>query len=591
MKKELISKEVFAKATHLERFHFAARALMGVTGINKINQLYEHASNKQGVEFIEDIFNQLEISFEIDEKELSKIPTSGGFVTISNHPFGAIDGLLLLYVVSKVRMDFKVMANFLLQKIEPLSNSFIAVNPFENQQELASSLTGTKGALQQLKDGGGLGVFPAGEVSSFQTSQRQIADKQWKNSILKLISKAEVPIVPIYFEGSNSLLFQLLGIIHPSLRTIALPSEMLKKRHTKIKIRIGRPVPLEDQKNWDDLTQFGRFLRAKTYSLDSSIQVKSFFKNSFTSGDSLLRKKTDKILPIAPPLETHDLVEEIKSIEDLKINTQAEFSLYLSPSERIPKLLNEIGRQRELSFRAVGEGTNKAIDLDEYDLYYHHLFLWDHNQNKLVGAYRLGKGNDIYNAYGKKGFYISSLFKIKKDFSPILKQAIEMGRSFVVKEYQQKRLPLFLLWKGIMYFVLNNKEYRYLIGPVSISGSYSKLSRMIMVQFIKKFYFNNELAKWVSPRNKFKINFKKVEGDSLIESAKDNVKKVDQIIADIEPNHAPLPVLIKKYIRQNAKIICFNVDPKFNDALDGLMLLDLEDLPQDSIEELKKDML
>ena len=591
MKKELISKEAFAKATHLERFHFAARALMGVTGINKINQLYEHASNKQGVEFIEDIFNQLEISFEIDEKELSKIPTSGGFVTISNHPFGAIDGLLLLYVVSKVRMDFKVMANFLLQKIEPLSNSFIAVNPFENQQELASSLTGTKGALKQLKDGGGLGVFPAGEVSSFQTSQRQIADKQWKNSILKLISKAEVPIVPIYFEGSNSLLFQLLGIIHPSLRTIALPSEMLKKRHAKIKIRIGRPVPLEDQKNWDDLTQFGRFLRAKTYSLDSSIQVKSFFKNSFTSGDSLLRKKTDKILPIAPPLETHDLVEEIKSIEDLKINTQAEFSLYLSPSERIPKLLNEIGRQRELSFRAVGEGTNKAIDLDEYDLYYHHLFLWDHNQNKLVGAYRLGKGNDIYNAYGKKGFYISSLFKIKKDFSPILKQAIEMGRSFVVKEYQQKRLPLFLLWKGIMYFVLNNKEYRYLIGPVSISGSYSKLSRMIMVQFIKKFYFNNELAKWVSPRNKFKINFKKVEGDSLIESAKDNVKKVDQIIADIEPNHAPLPVLIKKYIRQNAKIICFNVDPKFNDALDGLMLLDLEDLPQDSIEELKKDML
>ena len=529
--------------------------------------------------------------FSKDEKELSKIPTSGGFVTISNHPFGALDGLLLLYVVSKVRMDFKVMANFLLQKIEPLSNSFIAVNPFENQQELASSLTGTKGALQQLKDGGGLGVFPAGEVSSFQTSQRQIADKQWKNSILKLISKAEVPIVPIYFEGSNSLLFQLLGIIHPSLRTIALPSEMLKKRHTKIKIRIGRPVPLEDQKNWDDLTQFGRFLRAKTYSLDSSIQVKSFFKNSFTSGDSLLRKKTDKILPIAPPLETHDLVEEIKSIEDLKINTQAEFSLYLSPSERIPKLLNEIGRQRELSFRAVGEGTNKAIDLDEYDLYYHHLFLWDHNQNKLVGAYRLGKGNDIYNAYGKKGFYISSLFKIKKDFSPILKQAIEMGRSFVVKEYQQKRLPLFLLWKGIMYFVLNNKEYRYLIGPVSISGSYSKLSRMIMVQFIKKFYFNNELAKWVSPRNKFKINFKKVEGDSLIESAKDNLKKVDQIIADIEPNHAPLPVLIKKYIRQNAKIICFNVDPKFNDALDGLMLLDLEDLPQDSIEELKKDML
>lgn len=591
MKKELISKDAFAKATHLERFQFAAKALMSVTGVDKINKLYEHAAEKQGIDFIEDIFRQLQISFELDEKELSRIPSTGSFITVSNHPFGAIDGLLLLFILTKVRPDFKVMANFLLQKIEPLSDSFIAVNPFENRQELASSLKGTKEALSHLADGGGLGVFPAGEVSSFQTSQRQISDKQWKKSILKLILKAESPIVPIYFEGSNSILFQLLGVIHPSLRTIALPSEMLKKKQSKIKVRIGRAVAVVDQKDWESINQFGRFLRAKTYSLDSSIQVKSYFKEQLSAADNLIRRKSKKAMPISSGIALEQLKAEISNIEDLKINSQASFSLYLAPAERIPKLLNEIGRLREITFREVGEGSNKSLDLDEYDLYYYHLFLWDHEQNNLVGAYRLGKGSDILNAYGKKGFYISSLFKLKAAFLPVLKQSIEMGRSFVARDYQQKRLPLFMLWKGIMHFIITHPEYRYLIGPVSISGSYSKLSRMIMVQFIKKFYFNKELAKLVSPRNKFKVNFKKVEGDSLVESAKKDVKKVDQIISDIEPNHAPLPVLIKKYIRQNAKIICFNVDPKFNDALDGLMLLDLEDLPQDSIEELRKDML
>jgi putative hemolysin len=585
MKAELISIEDFSRATHLERFRFASKTLMNLFKIDELNHLYAHAVGKEGHDFIADIFEQLQLSFDFNEEELKHIPKEGPFITISNHPFGAIDGLLLLFLLSKVRIDFKVIANFLLGHIKPIASSFITVNPFENRQELSSSYAGIRTALKHLHSGGGLGIFPAGQVSSFKGASFQIEDKRWNPSILKLIKKAEVPIVPIHFEGNNSTLFHLLGVIHPSLRTIALPSELIKKRNKKIRIRIGKAISISDQQQWSDANELGRFLRAKTYSLDYAIEVKKFFQ------PRLRFVKKENALSIASPLEKEMLENEIEQIKDLRIGQQLNFELYIAPAERIPNLLHEIGRQREITFRAVGEGTNKAIDLDEHDLYYHHLFLWDTTQKAIVGSYRLGKGKEILIKHGKKGFYCNSLFRFKKEFNPVLEQTIEMGRSFITSDYQQKRLPLFMLWKGIMHFVLSNPEYRYLLGPVSISNDYSRLSRMIIVRFIQAHYFNEKMAKWVAPRKKFKVKFKKIEAEKLLENTRNDLKKVDQLIADIEPAHHPLPVLIKKYLKQNARIISFNLDPKFNDALDGLMLLDLQDLDEKYIDDLKKDML
>lgn len=574
MKDELISVDAFQQATHLERFTFAANALMSIAGINKLNHLYSCANKDSKFDFIESVFDQLELNYQIDESQLNRIPKSGPFITISNHPFGAVDGLLLIYLISKVRPDFKVLGNFLLENIGPIKSSIISVNPFETKQSKKSSLGGIKESLKHLEQGHPLGIFPAGEVSSFQASSKTITDKRWKKSALKLIKKAEVPIIPIYFKGNNSILFNLLGMIHPSLRTIALPSELFRKKQQEVVVRIGRKIKVTDQSGWDSIDQFGRFLRAKTYSLDSSIEVKSFFK------EKLYRLKSKEA--IVSQEDQQLICNEIELIQDCKILQQAEFELYFCASDRIPVLLNEIGRLREITFREIGEGSNKSIDIDEYDLHYHHLFLWDKTSQKVVGAYRTGLGQEIMNGFGKKGFYISSLFKLKKEFNPILDQSIEMGRSFVIKEYQQKRLPLFLLWKGILKILNTNTKYRYLIGPVSISGKYTKLSQMLIVSFIKRFYFDEELAKSVKPRKSFKVKFKKVEGDKLIENSKSDIKKIDQIIADCEPNHMPIPVLIKKYLKQNAKIIGFNIDPKFNSALDGLIILDLKDLPDDT---------
>jgi putative hemolysin len=230
------------------------------------------------------------------------------------------------------------------------------------------------------------------------------------------------------------------------------------------------------------------------------------------------------------------------------------------------------------------------VDLDEFDLYYDHLFVWDKQAKKIIGAYRLGKGDQIIEKYDKNGFYIHSLFHLKDELKPILKQAVELGRSFVVKEYQQRPLPLFLLWQGILHFLMHHKQYKYLIGPVSISNKYSPLSKHILITFIKKYYFDHELARLVKPRNEHTVKIKNADPEILLEKSESDINKIDKFISEIEPQHFRVPVLLKKYIMQNAKIIGFNIDPKFNDALDGLMILDLEDAPKNTIDNLSKEM-
>ena len=263
------------------------------------------------------------------------------------------------------------MANFLLKEIEPLSESFIAVNPFREKISEYSSIEGMKSALKWLNQGSGLGIFPAGEVSSFQPSQARITDKKWKDPVLKLIRNAEVPIIPMHFRGKNSLTFQLLGLIHPNLRTVALPSEMLKKRKTEIKIRIGKAISAKDQKKWKNYDHLGRYLRARVYAMDNSSESREIRKqkNAF--------KQLEKVEKVEDKVATKLLQDEIDSIEDLKIIDQANFSVYLVPARRIPFLLIELGRLRELTFREIGEGSFKSTDLDKYDRYYEHLILWD----------------------------------------------------------------------------------------------------------------------------------------------------------------------------------------------------------------------
>ena len=575
---KLIETEDFMRAAKLSKFggESVAKLLMLLLKLNKINKFYSENYKKDGLEFIDAVINELDLKFEVSDEEINRIPLKGPFITVSNHPYGGIDGILLIKLITIARPDFKVMANFLLQKVEPLKDYFLGVNPFETHKGVKSSLGGLKDAYNRLGEGTPLGIFPAGEVSTYNE------DLKWQNSVLKFIKKAGVPIVPVYFQGTNSRVFHILGLIHPLLRTVKLPSELFNKKNKIIKIRIGNPISVAEQNEFTDIARYGRFLRAKTYALGTPIEVKKFFIPGL--------KRLVKEEKIIDPVPQKKILKEIEFLNENHLLFQSgNFKVFCAPSFEMPNILNEIGRLREITFREIGEGTNRKLDIDEFDLYYNQLFVWDCETRQIVGAYRAGKGKEIMEKYGVKGFYIQSLFKIAKPFYPILEQAIELGRSFVVKEYQKKPMSLFLLWKGILYFLIKNPEYRYLIGPVSISNRFSNFSKRVIIDFIKANYFNDELAKYIKPRNSFEVPETNIDTEIILGDSRD-LNKLDKFIKDVDPSNYNMPVLLKKYLKQHGKIICFNTDPKFNNALDGLIINDLFDIPMDTITSLSKEI-
>lgn len=573
---ELVSKAEFARATQLERLGMTGMVtpLMRLTGLSKINEIYAQIHESHGMDFINAFIEQMEIEVIWEGLGLDKIPKEGPFITVANHPYGAWDGLLLIQMMAKQRPDFKVMANFLLQQVDPIKDFFIPVNPMEDQGITHSSLGGVKRSLQHLEAGHPLGLFPAGEVSSFQSRTRTVTDRVWQRQVVKLIEKAEVPVIPIHFQGANSPLFHLMGMIHPALRTARIPKETLNKKRTTIHAKVGSPITVREQQRVDGVDRLSRYLRARVYSLGSGLEVERFFKGRI----SLSRKEA----PLADPISKEAVMAEIDQLHpEQKICSQMEFDIYLAAAPQIPGILKELGRLRELTFREVGEGTGQSCDLDEYDLYYLHLFLFDREAKQIAGAYRLGKGDEIMLKFGKKGFYTNSLFRMKDGMDSILNQSVELGRSFILKDYQKKRLSLYLLWKGIHTYLMSQSQYRYLIGPVTISNDYSTFSKSLIVTLIEKYFFDHDLAEHVEPRKRFKPNLKRIDPDDLLATMANpgDLKQVDKILEDIEPEHFKLPILLKKYIKQNARIIAFNVDPSFNNALDGLMVLDLKELP------------
>ncbi|MDB5109616.1 MAG: hemolysin [Mucilaginibacter sp.] len=583
---KIITTEEFAKATKLDKLKMPGLAalLMELMKINQVNELFAEAQPKQGIEFIDAILEGCGVKIEYDERELRNIPATGGFIAIANHPYGGIEGLLLLKILLTVRPDAKLMANFLLKKIPNLSDYFIAVNPFENVDH-SSSISGLKNTLQLLGEGTPIGIFPAGEVSTFKIDTQEVTDRLWHPVVGKIIAKAKVPVVPIYFHGNNGLLFNLLSLIHPALRTAKLPSELFNKQGHTIRLRIGKPIKVADIPEYNNSAKLLNFLRARTYALGTGLEEE---KKIFNPRNLFKIKKLPEA--IVPAIDPAILEKEIAPLrEDYIIWTEKNYEVFIVPTSAIPNVIREIGRLREVTFREIGEGTNKSSDLDEYDIYYHHLFIWDIEAKMIVGAYRIGLGDEIFYSIGKSGFYITELFKIKEQFTPVLKKSLELGRSWIRKEYQQKPLPLFLLWKGILKYLIDNPRYRYLIGPVSISNSFSNFSKSLIVDYINRNHFDHEMAQYVKPRKKFRVDFARIDTDLLM-AGEDSFKSLDSLISEVETRNMKVPVLLRQYIALNARIICFNIDPKFADCLDGFLVLDLEKVPHDILEKLGKNL-
>lgn len=550
----------------------------GALRLGKINRLFDGAADYQGREFADHLLENMNITIDVSPEQLENIPKEGGFVVVSNHPFGGIEGVMLLSAIAKVRPDFKLMANFILAHIPNLKECFFSVNPFEKNPEWKSSVGGIKGTIQHIADGKGLGVFPAGEVSRYHGHDFP-EDLPWSTSIARIIKNAGVPVIPVFWEGRNSKLFYAVDKIHPMLGTARLTKELINKHDTNFNLQIGKPILPAEIAQYENPKELAAYLRSRSYALEANIPTQS------------VEKKEVKMEEIAAPGDQSHMLAELEAIrEKAFLYSTANFDCYLADYDDIPNLMHEIARLREETFRAIGEGTGKSLDQDEFDKYFKQMILWDKVKQRIAGCYRLGIGSEIVPKMGIKGFYVSTLVNIDESFSDKLNHTIELGRSFVSLDYQKEVLPMMLLLRGLSDVVVRYPEINHFIGPVSISAWYPKFYLSLIARFVsEKHAVEDELKGKVTPKTPFVPDFLKVDSDILLKNNMNGVDKFDKFLFRLSNGEYRLPTLYKKYLKLNAKFLCFNVDPDFNDTLDSLLFLTFTDFPEDEVMPLFRD--
>lgn len=523
--------------------------------IDQLTALYESARSERPLHT--DVLRELRIESKITPEDLKKIPTSGPVIAVSNHPFGLLDGMLLSTVLSGVRPDLRVLTTHMLGDLPELSRLGIFVDPFDRPESRLANGRALKQAIAHVRGGGMLLIFPAGEVAHFDFRAVAIRDPEWRVTAARLVRITGAKALPIFVRGANSLPFQMLGMVHPRLRTAALPSELLNKRGRCVEVRIGSVVePAQIQALPDDEAAI-KYLRLRT---------------------ELLARRGENETPVTPDAEPipqtaspDAMAAEIAALPaDAFLEESGELKVYAAEARQIPVVLDEIGRLREITFRAAGEGSGRERDLDRFDAHYLHLFLWNPEKREIVGAYRIGDVPKILRAHGRKGLYTQSLFRFGPGFPERIGAAYELGRSWVRPEYQKKFAPLLLLWKGISTLVWRNPEYSTLIGAVSVSNQYSTASRELIAR-----YFEREKSKAVKARKPLRGNPVKQWELRALCSLMPDVDDLSDPIADLEPDGKGIPILVKQYVKLGGRMLAFSVDPKFGNTLDGFVMLDL----------------
>ena len=544
-------------------------------GLNRLKSIYKSLSSQNDLRmFMRQGLSALNINPVFKPQDKMKIPSSGPCVVISNHPFGMIEGIILTDLLLSIRPDVKIMANFLLGRIPQLRNLIIKVDPFEGSDSASFNIRPVREALRWVKQGGLLIVFPAGEVSQYKISRREVTDPDWKNSVTTIIRHAKPSIVPIFFLGQNSVQFQIAGLLHPHLRTMLLVRELLKQQGKQINFKIGNPISYQKISHYSDDAQLVDYLRWRTYIIGHLHSQSRILK--LPAIISSIKAKCYR-----PPVGQQSVEVYRQEIEKLppeqKIVKSGPFSVWQAQAYQIPRTLREIGRLREITFRLAGEGTNKPLDLDRFDAHYTHLFSWNEDTGEIVGAYRLGQTDEILATRGKDGLYVNTLFHSQMNFYEKLGPALELGRSFVRPEYQKHYSSLLLLWKGIGAFLVRHPWYRVLFGPVSISRDYSDLSRHLLATTLLRHSNVKDLAMMVRPRNPVQLKPMRIRGcnDIVHDVQFQDFKDVCSVISDIEIQRREIPVLLRQYLNLGGQLLSFNIDKSFSGVMDGLIIVEL----------------
>ncbi len=286
--------------------------------------------------------------------------------------------------------------------------------------------------------------------------------------------------------------------------------------------------------------------------------------------------RTKQHPPVAAAQDAAAMRREVESLrEDRLLVGSGQYQVFVAEASEIPKVLLEIGRLREITFRKVGEGTGRPLDLDRFDRHYEHLFAWNQETGELIGAYRIAKSDSVIERMGTHGLYTNTLFHLQPEFYENIRPALELGRSFVRPEYQKGYLPLLLLWKGLGHYVALNPRYRTLFGPVSISKDYNPSSRALIVSFLKSRHCDTLLAGSVKPRKKFEVRGARECDPCNFSSLLANLDELSEVVADLEADGKGIPILLQQYLNLGGQILDFSVDRKFSNVLDGLIVVDL----------------
>lgn len=540
-------------------------------GLKELDREYLELPEGESVSvFLEGVFEQFGVRIDIAGDGLAKVPREGSGVVVCNHPFGGIEGLALAHLLLTQRPDVRILANFMLGRIPELRELFLLVDPFEGEGASRRSLAGLRRAHRWLVGGGLLVVFPAGEVASLDLRQRAVVDPPWTETVDRLVTKAQCPVIPAYFAGRNGPLFQLAGLVHPLLRTAMLPRELLARRGSVLKVCIGSPVSYSDLRTYETGEARMDFLRRRTEILGERL--------SPPSEPMQPRRTPDHSATLIEPVDRTLLEAEVAALprEDLLAGSGSQ-EAWIIDGNSCPALQREIGRLRELAFRAAGEGTGRALDLDRFDEKYQHLFIWHRQDKEVVGAYRIGRTDTMLAEDGLDGLYTSTLFRYHTKLFDSMGTALEMGRSFIQPRYQKSFSGLLLLWKGIGGFVVRNPDCTTLFGPVSISAAYQSSSQQLMAAFLKQNTYHHPWSKWVHPRSPFKERPSRVIRRGVADLR--DLEDVSRFIAEIEADHKGMPILLRQYLKLGGRLLGFNVDPNFSDVLDVLVMVDLRKTP------------
>jgi putative hemolysin len=520
----------------------AARPLLTpLLGLNTYRELYRELDSAPGHDFLSRALTALDIEVACTPHDLMHVPPTGALIVAANHPHGLLDGLAVGSLVSRVRYDVRVLTNMWLSRLPELHEVCFFVDPFGGPRGAARSRAGLRAAHLWLQRGGTLVIFPSGEVAHDRREDGTPVDGPWSPSVARLAAGTGARVVPARIIGSNSAVFYEAGRVHPRLRTLLLPRELLKKRGQTVRVSFG-----------------------------GAIAPGALMRDGQAGATERIRKAVEQLSSARDGAQPERLRDEVASLPaECRLLSMPDIDVYCTDARSIPSTLREIGRLRETAFRAVGEGTGRQVDIDRFDEHYLHLFAWDRRRQQVIGAYRIGRTDRILATRGPEGLYTRTLFNFDESLLARLSPALELGRSFVRTEYQRNYAALLSLWKGVARYVALHPRYRVLFGPVSISGRYSDMSQRLLMRFLEHNHRQSDLAALVTPTNPASVL------STPVLAPPQSIRDLDQLIARSEPDGKGVPVLLRQYLKLNARLLGFNVDPAFGDVLDALMMVDL----------------